>query len=107
MALGILGRRLTVVAVGGLGGAIAIGLSAPTPVLLVAGIVALGFAMIAAILFYLIRPVPSARPDEIAALDSGGLAPRTLAARRRPANELADLARTRAEIIPFQRRPEK
>lgn len=57
--VGILGRLL-VIAGGGLTGAIAIGLLAPTPALLVLGILGLGASMIAAILFYLFRPVPRA-----------------------------------------------
>lgn len=103
--MGILGRRLAVIASGGLLGAIAIGLLARTPVMLVAGIIALGFAMIAAILFYLIRPVPSEPLAEFAVLGSNGPAPAKLPARPRLAAGPSELVRTSGEVIPFPRRP--
>ena len=54
----VLTRRLLNIALAALAGASAVGLLAPNATVLVLGILALGVGMIAAILFYLLRPVP-------------------------------------------------
>jgi hypothetical protein len=94
----VLTRRLLNVALAGLAGAAAVGLLAPNATALVLGILALGVGMIAAILFYLLRPVPGVLaiqlPDWPLSTPSSAVAPPS-------AREPVTVTRHEAEVIPL------
>lgn len=56
-------RRLIVIFMAGLTGAIAVGLLAPNATTLIFGILALGLGIALSILFYLLKPLPGELPD--------------------------------------------
>jgi hypothetical protein len=93
----VLTRRLLNIALAGLAGATAIGLLAPNATVLVIGILVLGVGMIAAILFYLLRPVPGVLAIEL----SDWPLPLPLPVAPPTAREPVTVTRNEAEIVPL------
>lgn len=98
--MGILARRLLVIALSGLAGSVAVGLLATNVATLILGILALGMGLIVAILFYLLRPVPSMPMSNLADLLAPAITP------EQPAVEHPHRERPSAEIIVFPRAPD-
>jgi len=82
-------RRLIVIAMAGLTGAIAVGLLAPNATTLILGILALGLGMVLAILFYLLKPLPGVQSLQLPDWPVLTLSP----------TQPRRIARTRAEVI--------
>lgn len=97
--MGILTLRLLVITGTGLSSAIAIGLLASTHTMLAAGILVLGFGMILAILFYLLRPVPAVPLIDLPELPPAATPASARVAEVRPSRRVRE--RSSAEIIAF------
>lgn len=102
--MGVLGRRIFVISLGGLIGASAVGLLAPNATVFVLGILALGVGLILGILFYLLRPI-----QDVPLVDLQEFSEATLTPAPAPVRETANrFLRTQrsADIIPFPHAPE-
>jgi len=102
--MGVLGRRIFVIALGGLIGASAVGLLAPNATVFVLGILALGGGLILGILFYLLRPIPGVPLVDLPEFPELGAA-----AAPAPVRETTDRflrIQRSADIIAFPRAPE-